>query len=129
MQDKIRILVGYDASMQSKKAVNEAITIAKNFSGFIKVINVYGRGMREKAETSVIEVKETMKRENVAYDVELIQGSNPAKTLEITAEKEKFDLIVIGSRGLGNTVSMLLGSVSRAVVSNANCNVLVVKSQ
>jgi len=129
MQDKIRILVGYDASLPSKKAVNEAITIARNFSGFIKVINVYGRGLREKAETSVIEVKENLKREKVAYEVEVVQGSNPAKILEVTAKKENFDLIVIGSRGLGNTVSMFLGSVSRQVVSNAHCNVLVVKNQ
>jgi len=129
MHDKIRILVGYDASLQSKKALNEAVTIAKNFSGFIKVISVYGRGMREKAETSVIEVKETLKREKVAYDVEVVLGSSPAEILEITAKKENFDLIVMGSRGLGNTMSMLLGSVSRHVVSNAHCNVLVVKNQ
>lgn len=129
MQDKIRIFVGYDASLQSKKALNEAITIAKNFSGFIKVISVYGRGMQEKAETSVIEVKETLKRGEVAYEVELIQGSNPAKILDTIAKEENFDLIAIGSRGLGNTASMLLGSVSRQVVSNAQCNVLVVKNQ
>lgn len=129
MQDKIRILVGYDASLPSKKALNEATTIAKKFSGFIKVVSVYGRGYREKAETSVIEVKETLKREKVEYEVELIQGSNPAKTLETTAEKENFDLVAVGSRGLGNTASMLLGSVSRQIVSNAKCNVLVVKNQ
>ena len=128
MQDKIRILIGYDASSQSKKAVNEAITIAKRFSGFIKVVSVYGRGYREKAETSVIEVKETLKREKVEYDVEIVQGSNPAKILETTAKKEDCGLIVIGSRGLGNTASMLLGSVSRQIVSNAQCNVLVVKN-
>jgi len=128
MHDKMRILVGYDASFQSKKALNEAITIAKNFSGYIKVISVYRRGMKEKAETSVIEVKENLRREKIAYEVELIQGSNPAKTLEVTAKKENFDLIAIGSRGLGSTVSMLLGSVSRHVVSNAHCNVIVVKN-
>ena len=128
MQEKIRILVGYDASLQSKKALNEAITVAKKFSGFIKVISVYGRGYREKAETSVIEVKETLKKEKVEYEVEIVQGSNPAKILETTAKKEDFGLIVIGSRGLGNTASMLLGSVSRQIVSNAQCNVLVVKN-
>jgi len=36
-------------------------------------------------------------------------------------------LIVIGSRGLGGRTSMLLGSVSKQVVSNAYGNVLVVK--
>jgi nucleotide-binding universal stress UspA family protein len=127
MHDKMRILVGYDASLQSKKALNEAITIAREFSGYIKVISVYGKGMKQKAEVSVIEVRETLNREKVSYDIELIQGSDPAKTLETTAKKENFDLIIIGSRGLGNAVSMLLGSVSRQVVSNAQCNVLVAK--
>ena len=127
MLDRIRILVGYDASLQSKKALGEAITIANNFSGFIKVVSVYGKGMEEKTEPSVIEVKETLKREQIPYEVELVPGSNPAKILELTAKKENFDLIVIGSRGLGSTVSLLLGSVSRQVVSNAHCNVLVVK--
>jgi nucleotide-binding universal stress UspA family protein len=129
MQNEVRILVGYDASTQSRRALDEAITIAKKFSGFIKVISVYGRGLKEKAETSIIEVRETLNKERVAYDVELVVGSNPAKTLETTAEKENFDLIVIGSRGLGNTASLLLGSVSRQVVSKAQCNVLVVKNQ
>jgi len=129
MNDKVRILVGYDASPQSKKALNEAITIAKKFSGFIKVVSVYGRGFEQKAETSVIEVKESLKREKVEYEVELIQGSSPAKTLESIAKKENFDLIAVGSRGLGSTASMLLGSVSRDVISNAQCNVLIVKSQ
>jgi len=128
MFDKIRILVGYDASLQSKKALKEAITIAKHFSGFVKVVSVYGTGLEEKAETSLIEVKETLRKEQVTYEVELVLGSNPAKILEIAAKRENFGLIVIGSRGLGSTVSMLLGSVSRQVVSNAQCNVLVVKT-
>jgi nucleotide-binding universal stress UspA family protein len=127
MFDNIRILVGYDASVQSKKALYEAISIAKCFSGFIKVISVFEKGMIEKAEASVIEVKEALKKDQITFEVELIPGSNPAKILEATAEKEKFDLIVIGSRGLGSTVSLLLGSVSRQVVSNTHCNVLVVK--
>ena len=127
MFERIRILVGYDASVQSKKALFEAITIAKKFSGVIKVISVYEKGMEEKVEASFIEVKEALKREQIVFDVELVPGSNPAKVLETTAKKENFDLIVIGSRGLGSTVSLLLGSVSRQVVSNSYCNVLVVK--
>ena len=127
MFDRIRILVGYDASLQSKKALYEAITIANTFSGFIKVVSVYGKGMEEKTEPSVIEVRETLKGEQIAYEVELVSGSNPAKILVLIAKKENFDLIVIGSRSLGSTASLLLGSVSKYVVSNAHCNVLVVK--
>ena len=128
MRDKMRILVGYDASLQSKKALSEAVALASDFFGFVKVISVYGKGMRERAELNVIEVKEVLNREKVAHDVELVLGSNPAKVLELAAKRENFDLIVVGSRGLGNTVSMLLGSVSRHVVTNAQCNVLVTKN-
>jgi nucleotide-binding universal stress UspA family protein len=60
--------------------------------------------------------------------VSLVLGSNPAKALVIIAKQENFGLIVIGSRGLGSKVSFLLGSVSKQVVANAYCNVLVVKN-
>jgi nucleotide-binding universal stress UspA family protein len=128
MFDKIRILVGYDESLQSRKALKEAISIANCFSGFIKVVYVCGKDMEDKAEAAVIEVKENLKKEKVEYDVSLVLGSNPAKTLIVTAKQENFDLIAVGSRGLGNTLSMLLGSVSKEVVTNAHCNILVVKN-
>ena len=128
MFDNIRILVGYDESPQSKKAVNEAITIAMRFSGFIKVVYVYGKGMEGKSETAVIEVKENLKKAEVKHDVSLVLGSNPAKALLTIAKQENFALIAVGSRGLGNTLSMLLGSVSKQIVANAQCNVLVVKN-
>jgi nucleotide-binding universal stress UspA family protein len=109
------------------ESVMEAITIAKCFSGFIKVVYVYGKGMEGKAETAVIEVKEKLKKAEVEHYVSLVLGSNPAKALLIIAKQENFALIVVGSRGLGNTLSMLLGSVSKQIVVNAHCNVLVVK--
>jgi nucleotide-binding universal stress UspA family protein len=127
MFDKIRIIVGYDGSSQSKKALTEAIAIAKHFSGLIKVINVYEKGKEKEAEMTIIEAEQILEKEDVAYDVLLVLGSNPAKTLGIIAKQENFGLIVIGSRGLGSKVSFLLGSVSKQVVANANCNVLVVK--
>lgn len=127
MFDKIRILVGYDESPQSRNAVKEAITIARCFSGFIKVVHVYGKGMEGKAKTTVIEIKEKLKTAEVEHEVSLVLGSSPAKVLLTIAKQENFALIVVGSRGLGNTMSMLLGSVSKQIVADAHCNVLVVK--
>ena len=43
------------------------------------------------------------------------------------AEKEKVDLIVMGTRGLGGFKKLLLGSVSNGVVSHAPCSVLIVR--
>jgi nucleotide-binding universal stress UspA family protein len=127
MNDRIRILVGYDDSLQSKKALKEAITIAKHFSGFIKVVNVYEKGKKKEAEVAILEVEQSLVQEEVAHDTLVALGSNPAETLVIMAKQENFELIVVGSRGLGHKVSILLGSVSKQVVSNAYCNVLVIK--
>ena len=127
MFDKIRILVGYDGSLHSRKALTEATTIAKHFSGFIKVVNVYAKGKEKEAEIAVNEAKQNLEKENVKYEVSLVLGSNPAKILGLIAKQENFELIVIGRRGLGSKMSFLLGSVSKQVVATAYCNVLVVK--
>ncbi len=127
MFDKIRIVVGVDGSLQSKKALAEAITIAKSFSGFVKAVSIYEKGGKEKADNIINEAEKDLSRAGVAFDVSTVQGTNPAKTLATLAKQENFDLIVVGSRGIGGRVSALLGSVSKQVVGNAYCNVLVVK--
>jgi nucleotide-binding universal stress UspA family protein len=125
--DKIRILVGIDGSLNSKKALEEAVTIAKRFSGVVKVITVHDKGMEKKAKEIIEQANQYLEKEEVRYSVALTLGSNPARALQSTAKQENFDLIVVGSRGLGSTASLLLGSVSKQVVASAECNVLVVK--
>ena len=127
MINNMKILVGIDGSDNSKKALMEAITIAKEFSGSIKVISIYKRGMETKVEEIINDAKQTLETEKVEYATTAILGANPARALQNVATSEKFDLIVVGSRGLGSTASILLGSVSRQVIATANCNVLVVK--
>jgi len=127
MNGRMKILVGIDGSGHSKRALTEAINIAKKFSGFIKVITVYKREMEEEAEKVLEEAEQYLKKEKIDYSLSSILGSNPSRALVNVARNENFDLIVVGSRGLGGATSFLLGSVSRQVVSKAHCNVLVVK--
>jgi nucleotide-binding universal stress UspA family protein len=126
MKDKIRILVGVDGSNHSDRALFAAANIAKRFSGSVKVITVYGRGMEKKAKETLKHAEFYLENE-VEYTASAILGSNPARALRNLAEHENFDLIVVGSRGLGSKASIVLGSVSRRVVANASCSVLVVK--
>jgi nucleotide-binding universal stress UspA family protein len=127
MKDKMKILVGIDGSEHSKRALTEALKVAKKFSAFVKVINVYTRGTDKKAKKVLEEAEQYLKKEKIEHSLESILGSNPSRALINVAKHEDFDLIVVGSRGLGSVASFLLGGVSKQVVSKAHCDVLVVK--
>lgn len=127
MKEKMKILVGIDGSEHSKNALKEAINIAKKFSGSITAMTVHERAMNEEAEGILDEAERLLKEAKIDYSLSSILGSNPSRALVNTAKHEHFDLIVVGSRGLGSAASFLLGSVSRKVVSTAPCNILVIK--
>lgn len=127
MKEKMRILVGLDGSDYSTWALMEAISIAKKFSGHITVITIYKRGSKEEADKIQLKANQLLEEEKIDCNLLSILGSNPSRALVETAENEKFDLIVVGSRGLGMAAAFLIGSVSKQVVSKANCDVLVVK--
>ena len=57
---------------------------------------------------------------------EILDGS-PADKIVAAAEKEKADMIVMGSRGLGNISGLLMGSVSHKVSHLADCTCVTVK--
>lgn len=127
MKDKMKILVGIDGSEHSKEALIEALKIAKKFSGFVKVITVYERGKDEEAAKMLEDAEQYIKKEKIEYSLLTILGSNPSRALVNVAKDENFDLIVVGSRGLSSATSFLLGSVSKQVITKANCDILVVK--
>ncbi|PKN94489.1 MAG: universal stress protein [Chloroflexi bacterium HGW-Chloroflexi-6] len=57
---------------------------------------------------------------------EVLQGP-PAEAILDAAKLQACDLIVMGSRGLGQLTGLLLGSQSQKVVQHADCPVLIVK--
>ena len=56
-----------------------------------------------------------------------IVDGTPADVIIAAAEKEKADMIVMGSRGLGNIAGVLMGSVSHKVNHQAKCTCVTVK--
>ena len=58
---------------------------------------------------------------------ERAEWGEPVQIITDIALKEGFDLIVMGSRGLGGLAGMLMGSVSDRVMHRAHCPVLVVR--
>lgn len=57
----------------------------------------------------------------------LLESGPPAEIICKFAEKENFDLILIGNRGLNRLQRFLLGSISSKVTVLAHCSVLIVK--
>jgi nucleotide-binding universal stress UspA family protein len=70
------------------------------------------------------ELRETVKGIDVRRTV--VEDRNPAEALVELSEDA--DLVVVGSRGRGGFSSLLLGSVSHAVVLHGRCPVVVVPS-
>lgn len=56
----------------------------------------------------------------------IVDGA-PAEIIVAAAEKEKADMIVMGSRGLGNMAGLLMGSVSHKVSHLSACTCVTVK--
>ena len=127
MKEKMKILVGLDGSDYSTWALVEAISIAKKFSGHVKVITVYKQGKEDEASKIQMKAQQLLDEEQINCELLSILGSNPSRALVETADQEKVNLIVVGSRGLGSAAAFIMGSVSKQVVTKANCDVLVVK--
>lgn len=74
----------------------------------------------QEAVTSLVALNQPVKR--------VLRRGDAATEIIDYARKEKIDLIILGSRGLSEFKSWLLGSVSRKLVHYANCSVLIVKN-
>ncbi|AOZ93569.1 universal stress protein [Paenibacillus crassostreae] len=139
------ILVAYDGSKASKKALDHAIALTQaEPNAKITVIHVFGfprayfgeayaaipstvtKDYYDLSEQTVQEAKDTLQAAGVSGTVEMIQGA-PADVVLEYSKKNQCDVIVIGSRGLGTIRSYVLGSVSHNVVQQARVPVLVVK--
>lgn len=59
-------------------------------------------------------------------NTEILQGP-PAEAILDVVKARECDLIVMGSRGLGQLAGLLLGSQSQKVLNHAPCPVLIVK--
>ena len=57
----------------------------------------------------------------------LIKDGNPAREILHAVSETGADMVVMGSRGLGNLEGLVLGSVSHKIAARAPCNVVTVR--
>lgn len=146
-----KILVPIDGSKASRKAAEQAISIAKQFGSEIKLVTVVNLPSEEKYAFFGVNVqnafysnrkamlKELIDQENkmlnsiidtldhadIKLDKIVLEGVAYEQILKLSKE-ENFDLIVIGRRGFSNIERFFIGSVTQRVISDAHCPVLVV---
>jgi nucleotide-binding universal stress UspA family protein len=141
-----KILVAYDSGKKSQKALEIAAEIAKNCRAEIyiftsvkmpqMVASVAGQDMlkdlEEKSQdyfkNEIEEAAAQIRDEGVQVQVVIVNDS-PGAAIVSFAEKEKIDMIAMGSRNRGFVEGLLLGlgSVSNYVIQNARCPVLITR--
>lgn len=137
------ILVAIDGSDNSARALIEAKEYAECVDGQITILTVveplvltyYGYpGLVNLDNEKVDHAKEVILKDALKIfddfkgkvNTKLRKG-NPADEILNEAEVGEYDLIIMGSRGLGAFSRTILGSVSNKVLNHAETNVLVIK--
>lgn len=91
-------------------------------------IRVTEADLLRQAAGRIVEAAQQAARERGVADVEgLIVEGDATRAIVETAGARGADLIVIGSRGIGDLQGLLLGSVSHKVVNTAPCSCLIVR--
>ncbi|BBN97549.1 universal stress protein [Sporolactobacillus terrae] len=137
-----KILVSYDDSDLSKKALQKAADLARlDADTELDVLNVVtvptnqfvvGEVYRQVRESIIKYGHEVVSRTDQTLDAlpnkteTFVKEGQPVRTIIEFAGQNDYDLIVIGSRGLSG-VKEFLGSVSHGVVQRSQVPVLIVK--
>jgi nucleotide-binding universal stress UspA family protein len=137
-----KILVPTDFSASAANAFVFAQKLAKKFGASLKVINVYRADfgmpvpetmayqMLEARKVEALKKMETfLKKADISLKIEsLVEMGFPSDMIvDYTKTKEeKIDLVVMGTKGEHNLAERILGSVSTAVIRDAECPVIAV---
>jgi nucleotide-binding universal stress UspA family protein len=145
--DTKKIVVAYDGSPGSDKALQIAVDLAKALKAEIKMVSVIDLSTLEAsaivasgeydieqleldlktASEELIAVGRKRCEESGVPAATSIMKGNPADEIIKLAHKEQAYLIVAGSRGRGGFERLLLGSVAQALVAHSDIPVLIAK--
>jgi nucleotide-binding universal stress UspA family protein len=138
-----KLLVPVDGSENSLRALDHAIYLAKKASASVTAMNVIENpptvyvesqkllndllaNFRAESAKILDKCKQIAEKSDVRIETVIGEG-DAASNIVGYAQKEDFDTIIIGRRGLGRFKEMVLGSISNKVLHHAKCTVMVVK--
>lgn len=141
-----KVLLTVDGSEYSINAVKHAINLFDLKDKEIYIINVkenpellpmeatMDRNWLESIEKqqkihatkAINKAKMILENAQIPTQNEIILTGNPAQKIIDFTEKEKIDLVIMGARTKTDLSKLLLGSVSKRVLENVGCDVLVI---
>jgi nucleotide-binding universal stress UspA family protein len=143
-----KILLASDGSEFALRAAQATAELAKALGSSVTILHVFAMPVMQMAVPGspgvdidpgtvseyIEQVQDSVARRTgrvleeagVAYET-LNEVGHPAEAIVRIAEDDGYDLIVMGSRGMTEIKSFLLGSVSDKVSHHAHCPVLIVK--
>lgn len=139
-----KILVATDGSETSNKALRETRKLAESMGSKVTIINVasdlvahpylMNREYGIKTNEDLMKLGKELLNESLKIfegfvgEVEtIIRSGDAGREIIEEAEKGDYDLVVMGSRGLGAFSRAMLGSVSNKVLNHINTTVLIVR--
>ena len=143
-----KVLVAFDGSDDSVRAVETACSIASKYGSALTVVHVYSPTLppyagvapmpvpelegamavsKVRAQSVLTRGLEVAQSRGAAVKGELIEASSTVQAIVEYASSEKADLIVVGTRGMTGFKKLIVGSVSSGLVGHAECPVLVVR--
>lgn len=134
-----KLLVGYDGSPQSDKAVDVALSLAECMDSTVLIFAVARPpepstsveleavldDAKEHFEEGFKKIMEKARAHNLEVQTAMAVG-HPAEQIIHRAEADGIDLIILGRRGRSMISRMMLGSVSERALRYAHCPVMVV---
>jgi len=137
------ILVPTDGSDNSYRALDAALLLSEKLGSNITVIHVMEevpithigsekmlnellKAYKKENQDILLKCTEIANQKGLTIKTLLLQG-NPASAILDYNKKEKFDLVIMGSRGLGKFKELILGSVSSKIMHHSPCAVLLIR--
>ena len=134
-----RILIAVDGSPKSEKTITIALDLAERYGSSVTIVHVreYERyegsdvdlGPPIPAEELVDTVVARFKQRGIdaAGEIRRVSSGETPQQIVEAAETADAELVILGSRGMSELKSLVLGGVANKVVHLATCPVLLVR--